>query len=157
MLSENTIRIAVELSASSWLVAVRLPGADKSRLCRIEGGDATALLALIGEVRSPLRVNDDETSPRRKFTLEGAGETPTWSCPARQPKSPLPPVALKTRKAVGRRWFQRHRRRRPSLWTVRVGARLPPPTSFAFSARLTGPPLGVPARSCGARGSIRRP
>jgi transposase len=52
MLSENIVRIAIELSVSSWLIAVRLPGADKSRLHRIEGGDATALVALISEVRS---------------------------------------------------------------------------------------------------------
>jgi transposase len=52
MLSENIIRIAIELSASSWLVAVRLPGADKSRLHRLEGGDTTALLALISQLRS---------------------------------------------------------------------------------------------------------
>jgi transposase len=52
MLSENSIRIAIELSASSWLIAVRLPGADKSRLRRVDGGDARALVALIGEFRS---------------------------------------------------------------------------------------------------------
>ena len=50
---ENTIRIAIELSASSWLIAARLPGVDKSRLYRIEGGDTAALLALIGGLRSP--------------------------------------------------------------------------------------------------------
>jgi transposase len=49
---ENIIRIAIELSASSWLIAARLPGVDKSRLYRIEGGDTAALLALIGGLRS---------------------------------------------------------------------------------------------------------
>jgi hypothetical protein len=34
--------------------------------------------------------------------LRAIGETSTWSCPARQPKTPCPPVALKTRKAVER-------------------------------------------------------
>ena len=52
MPSENTIRIAIELSVSSWLVAARLPGAEKSRLHRIDGGDTTALLALIIKLRS---------------------------------------------------------------------------------------------------------
>ena len=52
MPSENSILIAIELSVSSWLVAVRLPATEKSRLHRIEGGDATALLALIGDLRS---------------------------------------------------------------------------------------------------------
>lgn len=52
MPSENTIHIAIELSVSSWLVAVRLPGAEKSRLHRIEGGDTKALLALIVALRA---------------------------------------------------------------------------------------------------------
>ncbi len=52
MSSENIIHIAIELSVSSWLVAVRLPGAEKSRLHRITGGDTTALLALIAELRA---------------------------------------------------------------------------------------------------------
>src|SRR3954464_9762678 len=52
MPSKNIVHIAIELSVSSWLVAARLPGADKSRLPRITGGDTTALLALIAELRS---------------------------------------------------------------------------------------------------------
>ena len=52
MLSGNTIHIAIELSVSSWLVAVRLPGREKSRVHRIEGGDTPALLALIVELRA---------------------------------------------------------------------------------------------------------
>ena len=52
MPSENTVHIAIELSFSSWLVAVRLPGANKSGLHRIEGGDTGALLAVIAELRS---------------------------------------------------------------------------------------------------------
>jgi len=52
MPSENIIHIAIELSVSSWLVAARLPGADKSRLHRLTGGDTTALLALIAELRA---------------------------------------------------------------------------------------------------------
>ena len=46
---------AIELAVSSWLVAARLPGAEKVRLHRIEGGDTAALLALIAELRSSLR------------------------------------------------------------------------------------------------------
>lgn len=48
----NTIHIAIELSVSSWLVAVRTPGGGKLRLHRIEGGDSGALLALITSVRT---------------------------------------------------------------------------------------------------------
>ena len=50
MPSENTIYVAIELSASTWLTAVRLPGAEKSRLHRIEGGDTTGLLALLADL-----------------------------------------------------------------------------------------------------------
>ena len=52
MPSENRVFIAIELSVSSWIVAVRLPGSEKSRLHRVEGGDTTALLALIRDLRS---------------------------------------------------------------------------------------------------------
>jgi transposase len=52
MPSENTVHVAIELAVSSWLVAARLPGAEKVRLHRIEGGDTAALLALIAGLRS---------------------------------------------------------------------------------------------------------
>jgi transposase len=52
MPSETTIHVAIELSVSSWLVAARPPGVKKSRLHHIEGGDTTALLALIAELRT---------------------------------------------------------------------------------------------------------
>lgn len=52
MSSENTVYVAIELSFSSWLVAARLPGTERSRLHRIEAGNALALLALIAELRS---------------------------------------------------------------------------------------------------------
>jgi hypothetical protein len=42
MPSESTVHIAIELSVSSWLIAARLPGAEKSPLHRIEGGDTAA-------------------------------------------------------------------------------------------------------------------
>jgi transposase len=51
MPSENTVHVAIELSSSSWLVATRLPGAEKSRVRRIDGGDTTGLLALLADVR----------------------------------------------------------------------------------------------------------
>ena len=51
MSPDNVAYIAIELSVASWLVAARLPGAEKPRLHRIEGGDTAALLALIAELR----------------------------------------------------------------------------------------------------------
>src|SRR5918997_156973 len=52
MSSKSTVYVAIELSFSSWLVAARLPGTERSRLHRIEAGNALALLALIAELRS---------------------------------------------------------------------------------------------------------
>ncbi len=52
MSSENTVYVAIELSFSSWLVAARLPGTERSRLHRMEAGNTLARLALIAELRS---------------------------------------------------------------------------------------------------------
>ncbi len=52
MSSENTVYVAIELSVSSWLVAARLPITSKVRLHRLEGGNTTALLKLIAELRT---------------------------------------------------------------------------------------------------------
>src|SRR6476619_2584982 len=47
-----TILLAIELSASTWLVAARVPGLEKPHLHRIDGGDAAALLALISSLQA---------------------------------------------------------------------------------------------------------
>src|SRR5215469_8900461 len=47
-----TIYLAIELSASTWLIAARLPGSEKPYLHRIEGGDTAALFALISSLRA---------------------------------------------------------------------------------------------------------
>ncbi len=47
-----TILLAIELSASTWLVAARVPGLEKPHLHRIDGGDTAALLALISSLRA---------------------------------------------------------------------------------------------------------
>ena len=52
MPSENLVYVALELSASSWLIAARLPGVEKSQLHRMRAGDTTTLLAVIAELRS---------------------------------------------------------------------------------------------------------
>src|SRR6201986_1848140 len=50
--SKTTIYVAIELSASSWLVAARLPGIKKVRIDRLESGDTAGLLKIIAELRS---------------------------------------------------------------------------------------------------------
>src|SRR6202048_4072853 len=47
-----TILLAIELSASTWLVAARVPGLEKPHLHRIDGGDTAALLSLISSLRA---------------------------------------------------------------------------------------------------------
>jgi transposase len=51
MPAENIVYVAIELSVSSWLVAARLPGVEKSRLHRLEGGDVAGLLKVIADLR----------------------------------------------------------------------------------------------------------
>jgi transposase len=57
MPSDNTVYVAIELSLSSWVVAARLPGIEKPRLHRLEGGDAAALLQTIANLRSKASAN----------------------------------------------------------------------------------------------------
>ena len=57
MPSDNTVYVAIELSVSSWVVAARLPGIEKPRLHRLEGGDAAALLQTIADLRSKASAN----------------------------------------------------------------------------------------------------
>src|SRR5258705_3577002 len=47
-----TILLAIELSASTWLVAARVPELEKPHLHRIDGGDMAALLALISSLQA---------------------------------------------------------------------------------------------------------
>jgi len=46
-----TILLSIELSASTWLVAARVPGSEKPHLHRINGGDTAALLAFVSSLR----------------------------------------------------------------------------------------------------------
>lgn len=52
MSSKTTIYVAIELSASSWLVAARLPDIKKARVFRLESGDTMGLLKIIADLRS---------------------------------------------------------------------------------------------------------
>ncbi len=48
---DPVIYLAIELSASTWLVASKLPSREKIGLHRMEAGDSRALLALIADLR----------------------------------------------------------------------------------------------------------
>lgn len=59
----NIILVALELSNSLWLVATRLPGAQKSRLHRIKAGDTSALLTLLQGLRSGQKTISSQPAP----------------------------------------------------------------------------------------------
>ena len=52
IVTERVIYLALELSRSTWLVALRRLGAEKTVLHRLDGGDTTGLLAFIAEQRN---------------------------------------------------------------------------------------------------------
>jgi transposase len=53
---DPVIYLAIELSASTWLVASKLPASEKTGLHRIEAGNSRALLALIADLRKKVAV-----------------------------------------------------------------------------------------------------
>jgi transposase len=52
IVTERVIFLALELSRSTWLAALRRPGAEKAILHRLDGGDTTGLLAFIAAQRT---------------------------------------------------------------------------------------------------------
>ena len=52
---EPTIYLALELSASTWLVAAQLPTSDKIDMHRLDAGDTVALLDLIRKLQARVR------------------------------------------------------------------------------------------------------
>ena len=60
---DPVIYLAIELSASTWLVASKLPTSEKTGLHRMEAGNSRALLALIADLRKKVAV---------KFGVEAA-------------------------------------------------------------------------------------
>ena len=56
---DGSRHLALELSASSWVIAYRLFANEKAKLRRLEAGDNDGLLAFIAGLRSQLRSSDD--------------------------------------------------------------------------------------------------
>ena len=50
--TSDAILVALELSNSIWLVGVRMPGARKSQMHRIDAGDTTALMGFLTGLKS---------------------------------------------------------------------------------------------------------
>ena len=76
MPSESTVYISIELSVTSWLVAARLPNTEKVRLHRLEGGNTTALFAVIEKLRS--RASAKRGSPVDVACCFEAGRDGFW-------------------------------------------------------------------------------
>src|SRR5258708_37710040 len=74
-----TILLAIELSASTWLVAARVPGWEKPHLHRIDGGDTAALLALISSLQARAARGLDATIG--VVCCFEAGRGGLWRCP----------------------------------------------------------------------------
>ena len=53
--AETTVYLALELSCSNWLAAIRLPGRDKIVLRKMVAGDTAALLAFVATQRARAR------------------------------------------------------------------------------------------------------
>ncbi|MCW2242373.1 transposase [Azospirillum canadense] len=73
---DSTIYLALELSRSTWLAAMRLPGATKSVLHRIAAGDTAALLAVITTQRA--RVEARLGAPVAVVSCFEAGRDGFW-------------------------------------------------------------------------------
>jgi hypothetical protein len=76
---ENIVFVAIELSFSSWLVAARLPGTERVRLHRIEGGTRRRCWRCLGScarVRRPSRAKSWiwRAASRRAGTDSGSTE-----------------------------------------------------------------------------------
>jgi transposase len=72
----STVFVAIELSRSSWLVAVHTPLADKIGLHRLAAGDVDGLLALIGRQRT--RAETALARPVRVAACYEAGYDAFW-------------------------------------------------------------------------------
>jgi hypothetical protein len=68
---DHIIHVAIELSPSTWLLAMRLPRAEKPRPSRIAGGDTTALLALLSSLRIWAKYSDERVT-YRTMTYSGS-------------------------------------------------------------------------------------
>lgn len=74
--AETTVYLALELSCSSWLAAVRLPGRDKIVLHRMVAGDTAAVLAFVATQRA--RVRAQTSAPIEVVSCFEAGRDGFW-------------------------------------------------------------------------------
>jgi hypothetical protein len=82
--SNSTLLVALELSKATWLVALSAPLSDRIRHHSIAGGDAAALLKLIGQARSraeDLTVNALNSDALAEVFLLSGPRSPTLRPP----------------------------------------------------------------------------
>ncbi len=71
-----TLLVALELSRSSWLVAVSAPGADRVSRYDVAAGDGAALLGLLEKLKR--RAERANERPMRVVTIQEAGFDGFW-------------------------------------------------------------------------------
>ena len=71
-----TLLVALELSRSSWLVAVSAPGADRVSRHDVAAGDGAALLGLLERLKR--RAERANERPTRVVTIQEAGFDGFW-------------------------------------------------------------------------------
>lgn len=71
-----TLLVALELSRSSWLVAVSAPGADRVSRHDVAAGDGAALLGLLEKLKR--RAERANERPMRVVTIQEAGFDGFW-------------------------------------------------------------------------------
>ena len=73
---DSSLFIALELSRSSWLIAVSAPGSDKISRCQVAAGDTAALKALLNRLKAQAERECNEAV--RLLSIHEAGLDGFW-------------------------------------------------------------------------------
>jgi transposase len=73
---ETTICVALELSRSTWLVGINLPGGEKISKHTVAGGDGAALLALLARIKD--KAEHQLGRALRLVVIQEAGRDGFW-------------------------------------------------------------------------------
>jgi len=73
---ETTICVALELSRSTWLVGINLPGSEKISKHTVAGGDGAALLALLAKIKD--KAEHQLGRALRLVVIQEAGRDGFW-------------------------------------------------------------------------------
>jgi transposase len=74
--NDTTLCVALELSRSTWLVGINLPGSDKLSKHAVPGGDGAALLELLSKTQA--KAEQQLGRPLRIVVIQEAGRDGFW-------------------------------------------------------------------------------